>query len=108
MHTHCVLQDSIPELSEVFIVRLTAIELVDNISLANTMPPLLGSATVAQVEVNPNDNPEGVFGFQFAMYVSVLHLVMCTQVNCTIIGLMLVKTWVSSTLQYSEMEEHLE
>ena len=71
VHTCCVLQDAIPELSEVFVVRLTAIELVDNIS--NAIPPSLGSATVAQVEVNPNDNPEGVIGFQFAMYASVLH-----------------------------------
>ena len=69
--THCLLQDAIAELSEVFVVRLTAVELVDNSS--NTIPPSLGSATVAQVEISPNDNPEGVIGFQSAMYVSALN-----------------------------------
>lgn len=77
MPIHCVLQDAVAELSEVFVVRLTAVELVDNIT--NTIPPLLGSASVAQVEVNPNDNPEGVIGFQSAMYVQCFTIHMYTQ-----------------------------
>lgn len=71
MYTYSVLQDTIPELSEVFVVRLTGIELVDNIS--DTVPPSLGNATTAQVEVNPNDSPQGVISFEFATYANVLN-----------------------------------
>ena len=77
MHVHCVLQDAIPELSEVFVVRLTAIELVNN--TLNTVPPSLGSATVAQVEVNPNDNPQGVITFEFATYAAAYIVILRNQ-----------------------------
>lgn len=71
MYVCCVLQDDIPELSEVFVVRLTAIELVDNIT--DTVPPSLGAATVSQVLVNPNDYPQGVISFQSDMYATAFH-----------------------------------
>lgn len=80
------MQDNIPELSEVFVVRLTAVELVDNIS--DTVPPSLGNVTTAQVQVNPNDSPQGVISFQFVMYAAILYafksnpLCIPSQVQC--------------------------
>ena len=97
MYVHCVLQDTIPELSEVFLVRLTAIELVNNI--LNTVPPSLGSATVTQVEVNPNDNPQGVITFELATYAALYIVNIMKPINYLLIGIMLVKTLVSSTSQ---------
>lgn len=59
-----------------FVVQLIAIELVDNIT--DTMPPSLGSDTISTVTVSPNDYPQGVIGFESAMYA---RQVICVSIN---------------------------
>lgn len=56
-----ILQDTEPELSEVFIVRLISVTLVGVAD--SSIAPSLGDSTVAQVTILPNDNPQGIISF---------------------------------------------
>ena len=58
-----VIDDSTPELGEVFLVNITGVELLSSSQFNNTVPPLLGSYHVSQITLSPNDNPHGVFKF---------------------------------------------
>lgn len=55
------LQDDAPELDEVFVVQLTSVDLVDG--EVSTLPPTLGSASMAEVTISPSDNPSGIITF---------------------------------------------
>lgn len=50
-----------PELEEVFLVELTSVNLVG--SDTTGIPPSLGRNTIAEVFVDPNDNPQGIITF---------------------------------------------
>lgn len=55
-----ILADTIPELDEVFLVKLTQIEVASaEGSLKN--PPQLGQLNQARVTINKNDNAFGIF-----------------------------------------------
>lgn len=54
-------QDSIAELNEVFLVRLTSVTLVSPQN--NTIPPSIGAQMVSEVTITPNDSPQGEFTF---------------------------------------------
>ena len=58
-----VIGDDTPELGEVFLVNITGVELVNISQLGNTIPPSLGSHSVSQITLLPNDDPHGVFRF---------------------------------------------
>ena len=55
--------DEIPELGEVFLVNITAVELVNPSLWNNTIPPILGHHHVSEITLLPNDDPHGVFRF---------------------------------------------
>ena len=54
-------KDDVPEIEEVFIVQLDSVSLVG----ASTpgIPPSLGTNTIAEVIIAPNDSPQGVITF---------------------------------------------
>lgn len=54
-------QDSIAELNEVFLVRLTSVTLVNPQN--DTIPPSIGAQGVTEVTITPNDSPQGEFTF---------------------------------------------
>jgi len=54
----------------VFVVQLTDVQLVDNIP--DTIPPAIGNANISQVEVTPNDGPQGEIGFSAQSFRSVV------------------------------------
>lgn len=58
-----VIDDTTPELGEVFLMNITGVELVNPSQFNNSVPPLLGSHRVSQITLSPNDNPYGVFRF---------------------------------------------
>lgn len=58
-----VMDDDVPELDEVFIVKIIGVELVNPAQYNNTVPPLLGSHLVSQITLSANDDPYGVFKF---------------------------------------------
>ncbi|XP_048584248.1 adhesion G-protein coupled receptor V1 isoform X2 [Nematostella vectensis] len=58
-----IIDESVPEQSEVFIVNLTAIELVNGPYNVTGAPPKILADSVAQVTISPNDDPAGVIGF---------------------------------------------
>ena len=55
-----ILADDIPELNEVFIVKLTQIE-VASADASLKYPPQLGQLNQARVTINKNDNAFGIF-----------------------------------------------
>lgn len=59
-----VIDDDTPELTEVFLVNITGVELVNASQLGNTIPPSVGSHRVSQITLKPNDEPYGVFKFR--------------------------------------------
>ena len=61
-----ILQDTIPEVTEVFIVRLLSVSLVGGPD--ETIPPSLGQATVAGVTIRPSDSPQGIITFAQVSY----------------------------------------
>ena len=58
-----VIDDDVPELDQVFIVKIIGVELVNAAQYNNTVPPLLGSHLVSQITLLANDDPYGVFKF---------------------------------------------
>ena len=56
-----LLQDDDPELEEVFVVRLISVALVGGAD--GSVPPTLGTASVAEVTIAPNDSPRGIITF---------------------------------------------
>ncbi|XP_015763361.1 PREDICTED: G-protein coupled receptor 98-like [Acropora digitifera] len=58
-----VMDDDVPELDQVFIVKIIGVELVNPAKYNNTVPPLLGSHLVSQITLSANDDPYGVFKF---------------------------------------------
>ena len=58
-----VMDDDVPELDQVFIVKIIGVELVNAAQYNNTVPPLLGSHLVSQITLSANDDPYGVFKF---------------------------------------------
>ena len=55
------MQDSIAELNEVFLVRLTSVTLVNPQN--DTIPPSIGAQGATEVTITPNDSPQGEFTF---------------------------------------------
>ena len=65
-------QDSVPELAEVFSVRILSAHLISNPS---TVVPL-GNLTESVVTILPSDNPQGLFNFPLDK--SVMHFTLYT------------------------------
>ena len=59
--TSSIAQDNDPELSEVFLVSLSSVTLLDS---DGDVPPSIGTNNQAQVTILPNDNPEGILTFR--------------------------------------------
>ncbi len=57
-----VVDEVIPELDEVFLVRLTSVTLVGGDT--STLPPLLGANNVSEVVIPANDSPQGEMTFE--------------------------------------------
>ena len=55
------MQETEPELSEVFLVRLSSVTL--DPSEDGDVPPSIGTNNQVQVTILPNDNPEGILNF---------------------------------------------
>ena len=55
------MQEAEPELSEVFLVRLSSVTL--DPSEDGDVPPSIGTNNLVQVTILPNDNPEGILNF---------------------------------------------
>lgn len=57
-----IINDDLPEVEEVFLVRLVSVTLVG--SALNTFPPRLSSnGTVAEIKIGANDGAQGVIVF---------------------------------------------
>ena len=59
-------QDTLAELSEVFLVRLSSVTLDSDEN--GDIPPSIGTNSQAQVTILPNDNPEGILTFLQSRY----------------------------------------
>ena len=55
------MQETEPELSEVFLVQLSSVTL--DPSEDGDVPPSIGTNNQVQVTILPNDNPEGILNF---------------------------------------------
>lgn len=63
-----IIDESDPEIAEVFIVNITQVELVTSPHNTSGMAPKLGTHRTAQVTINSNDNPRGLLGFTRIKY----------------------------------------